>query len=178
VTSILWQRVNGIGLDRATLAPDPEGFRIAGTALMAEGGDSYDIRYSVQTDLRWRTRVVAAFVQGPEGERRLSLRSDEAGRWTMGDQRLDDLAAAIDVDFAFTPATNTLPIKRLDLQPGESADVTVAHIAFPGRSISLRAQTYERIGDHTYRYTSGDFTVDLTVDDGLITDYPGFWQAV
>ena len=178
MTSILWQRLDGTGLDRATLVADAEGFRLAGTALVGEGTDNFDIRYSVLADAGWQTRVVAAHLQGPDGERRLSLRVD-GGRWTMGGDELSELSGAVDVDFAFTPATNTLPIKRLDLDVGDSAAIDVAVVAFPGRSIELATQTYERTGEFTYRYASGDFTTDLTVNDhGLITHYPGLWHAV
>jgi uncharacterized protein len=34
----------------------------------------------------------------------------------------------MDIDFAATPFTNTLPVRRLDLQPGESAEIAVAYI--------------------------------------------------
>jgi hypothetical protein len=179
MTAILWQRRDGIGLDRATIEADAAGHRIAGTALLEYGGNSYDIRYSVLVDAGWRTRVAAAHLQGPEGERRLSLRVDEAGRWKTGEQDLEELAGATDVDFGFTPATNTLPINRLALGIGEAADVAAGRVAFPERSIEVVTQRYERLNDTTYRYSSADFVADLIVDDnGLVTTYPGRWEAV
>lgn len=179
MSTIMWRRLHGPGLDRATIAPDAIGHRLAGTALFSHDGASYDIRYSVLTDPGWRTTVVAAHLQGPDGERRLALRVDEDGHWTMGDEHLTELAGALDVDFQFTPATNTLPIRRLGLEVGARAEVTVAHVAFPERSIELRRQTYERTGEDLYRFTSGEFSADITVDaDGLVTSYPGLWKTV
>ena len=179
MTSILWQRLDGTGLDRATLRPDAEGFRLAGTALIAASAGSFDIRYSVLVDAEWQTRVAAAHLQGPDGERRLSLRVAEDGWWSMGDQVLQQLLGAVDVDFAFTPATATLPIKRLELGVGDSATVQVARVAFPERSIELVSQTYERTGATTYRLSVGDSTTDITVNGhGLVTEYPSLWQVV
>ncbi|MDH3730907.1 MAG: putative glycolipid-binding domain-containing protein [Acidimicrobiia bacterium] len=179
MTSILWERLDTAGLDRATLAPDANGFRIAGTALFTHEGNSFDIRYSVLVDPDWNTRVVAAHLQGPDGERRLSLRVDESGRWTMGDEALEDAEGVNDVDFAFTPATNSLPLRRLKLAVGDEAELKVARIAFPERDIDVATQRYERLSDYTYRYIAADFEADLTVnDEGLVTNYPGKWRAI
>ena len=179
MTSILWKRLAGPGHDRAVIGPDATGYRIAGTALLSAEGGSYDIRYSVLVDAEWNTRVVAAHLQGPDGDRRLSLAVDEDGNWTMGGDALEDLSGATDVDFAFTPATNTLAIRRLHLAVGGNAEVTVARVAFPERTVERVSQRYERTSDDSYRYSSGDFSADLTVnDDGFVTLYPGEWAAV
>jgi len=89
---------------------------------------------------------------------------------------IPELDGAIDVDFAFTPATNTLPLRRLGLTVGEHADIDVARVAFPERSIGVARQRYERLSENTYRYSSGDVAVTLTVsEEGLVVDYPGIW---
>lgn len=167
------------GFDRATLAEDVAGYRIAGTALFVDGGASFDIRYSVIVDSQWNTRVVAAHVQGPDGGRRLSLRADASGRWTMGEDTLPQLLGVRDVDLAFTPAANTLPIRRLGLEVGEAADIAVAHVAFPDRTVEREAQRYERIAAEAYRYSVGGSSLDLTVQpDGLVTGFPDHWRAI
>ncbi len=178
MSSILWERLDTPGHDRATIAPDATGHRIAGTALFAYQNGTYDIRYSVLVDPAWNTRVVAAHLQGPDGERRLSLRVDESSRWTMGEDALDDAAGAQDVDFGFTPATKTLPLRRLDLGVGEGAEIKVVRVSFPERDIEVATQRYERLSDETYRYSAGEFDAVLTVNDqGFVTDYPGRWRA-
>ncbi len=177
--SVLWQRLDLSGHDRAVLATDAKGQRIAGTALFALDGNSYDIRYTVLVDPAWCTTVVAAHVQGPGGDRRLSLRGDGAGRWWMGDRSLPDLDGCLDVDFAFTPATNTLPLRRLRLAVGEAQDVRAARVGFPGHDLEPVWQRYQRLAEDRYGYSSGAFSVELTVDpEAFVTEYPGYWTAV
>lgn len=179
MSNVLWQFLDGEGHDRCTLELDAEGHRLAGTALFSHNGVSYDIRYTIITDAQWHTRVVAAHVQGDGRERRLSLRADGAGAWWMSDSELPELAGCLDVDLAFTPATNTLPIRRLGLDVGGEAQIAVAYVGFPDNALLVARQGYTRIADDRYRYTFGDGKAELTVDDaGLVIEYPGYRKAV
>lgn len=179
MTSVMWQPQTGAGAERAVIEATTDGFRIAGTALIVSNGAAHEIRYSVLTDRTWHTRTVGAHVQGPGADRRLALHADGSGAWSVGDAPLMDLFGAIDVDLGWTPATNTLPIRRLGLEIGASEEVTVAWVAFPDHEVRRRRQRYERLSDEVYRFASDDFQVELTVDDsGIVTDYPGGWRAV
>lgn len=180
MSNVLWQFIDGEGHDRCTLEPDAEGHRLAGTALFSHDGASYDIRYTIITDAEWHTRVVAAHVQGDGRERRLSLRADGAGAWRMSDIELPELAGCLDVDLAFTAATNTLPIRRLELDVGRGAEIAVAHVGFPENQLTRATQSYARLDVDRYRYTSGGGKeAELTVNDaGLVIEYPGYRMAV
>lgn len=174
--SILWENLDQPGADRAAIEPDAQGMRLAGTALFSVAGGPYDVRYTIIVDPGWRTLLVGAHVQGPGRERRLSLRADGTGSWrALADDPLEDLDGALDVDLSFTPATNTLPIRRLGLEVGESAEIPVVLVTFPEEGIELVTQRYERTGEYTYRYND---RYDLTVNEhGFVTDYPGGWRA-
>jgi len=89
------------------------------------------------------------------------------------------------VHISETQCTNTLPIQRLGLTPGESADVSVAY--FDGYELQPwpEPQRYTRFeegdGGGMYRFVSldGGFTADLTVDsDGLVVHYPRLFKRV
>jgi uncharacterized protein len=85
----------------------------------------------------------------------------------------------VDVDLGFTPATNTLPIRRLGLEVGEAAELAVAWLRWPTLRVERAEQRYERLARDRYRYSSGDFEADLTVDEhGLVVEYEGVWRAV
>lgn len=175
----MWHSLDGLGLDRCVVDTTAEGHRLVGTALLVADGEPYEIRYSVITDGDWRTQTVGAHVQGPSGDRRLALNADGAGGWNVADNPILDLYGAVDVDLAWTPATNTLPIRRLGLAVGESAEITVAYIDFPGHSVTRRTQSYRRLAEHEYRFTSGTFSADITIDgDGLVAGYEGLWEKV
>lgn len=179
MSSVMWQPHERAGAERTVIEPMPDGFRIAGTALVVADDAAHEIRYSVLTDRSWRTRTVGAHVQGPGADRRLALHADGTGTWSVGDEPLMDLFGAIDVDLGWTPATNTLPIRRLDLAVGSAEDITVAWVAFPEHEVRRRRQRYHRIAENVYRFSSDGFEVDLTVDDsGIVTEYPGGWRAV
>jgi hypothetical protein len=52
----------------------------------------------------------------------------------------------------------------------------VAYLSVPRLTISRVRQRYRRL-ERGYRYESGRFAADLTVDDaGLVVDYPKLWR--
>jgi hypothetical protein len=86
-----------------------------------------------------------------------------------------------DVDLGITPATNTLPIRRLDPAIGESVAVTAAWVRFPELTVESLPQTYTRLAERRYRYESagGAFVAAIEVDDlGLVIAYEGGWRRV
>lgn len=134
--------------------------------------------YLVECDESWRTRPVR--ISDAASGRIIELRADGHGAWTDGGgAALPHLNGAIDADISATPFTNTLPIRRLELAIGDSADITAAYIAVPEFTVSGDPQRYTRTAERTYRYESldSDFTRDITVDeDGFVLDYPGLFH--
>ncbi len=179
MTYVLWRALDGSGFDRCTLEPMPGGHRLSGTALFALDGEGYEIRYSVLTDPSYAATTVGAHVQSSGNDRRMALAADGEGSWSVGDEPLLDLYGAIDPDCRWTPATNSLPILRLGLDVGDSAEITAAVVDFPGHGISRRTQRYTRIAADTYRYESDTMEAELLVDaNGLVRRYGDLWEAV
>jgi hypothetical protein len=82
------------------------------------------------------------------------------------------------LDLNFSPFTNLLPIRRLNLNVGEKAEVRAAWLKFPSFQIEPLEQSYYRIDAATYRYKSagGRFVADLKVNEtGFVSSYPSFW---
>ena len=79
-----------------------------------------------------------------------------------------------------TPATNTLPIRRLaGLATGEAAELRMAWVQFPGLEVLKSAQQYERLAGDRWRFSTGDFSAELLVDpDGLVLDYGGLFRSL
>jgi hypothetical protein len=89
------------------------------------------------------------------------------------------------VDISETPFTNSLPIRRLGLAPGGSAEIAVAYFEEAELQPWPEPQRYTYLetgdGGGTYRFVSldGEFSADLPVDqDGLVLDYPGQFRRV
>jgi uncharacterized protein len=91
------------------------------------------------------------------------------------------VAGCLDVDLAFTPATNILPLRRLALAVGESREMTAAWVRFPDLSVEPLPQRYTRLDERRVRYESrgGAFTAELEVDElDLVVRYPPLWERV
>jgi uncharacterized protein len=182
VREVMWWAWDGPGLGHLRLQVRESGAVADGLVLGVAEGRPFRLAYEVRCDAHWRVRYVRVGVPGepPKAE----LFSDGEGNWTGADGRtLPYLEGCRYVDISETPFTNTLPIRRLGLAPGESADVSVAY--FDGTELQPwpEPQRYTCLekteGGGLYRYLSldGGFTADLPVDsDGLVTDYPGLFK--
>jgi uncharacterized protein len=179
VATVLWQGVETGALDRCRLETGLDGLRLSGTVLTAEFGYPLDVRYLVETPSDGLTRRVELELDG--GAVRRVLLADGAGHWRWEDgPELPEVAGALDVDLTATPATNTLPIRRLaGLDVGQAADFKMAWVQFPGLEVLDSAQRYERLAPDRWRFSTGDFTAELLVDpEGLVLDYSGLFRSL
>jgi uncharacterized protein len=178
MATILWQDLTTGALDRCRLEAAPAGLRLSGVVLTAAYGTPLEIRYLVETDGDGLTRRVALELDG--GSTRRVLLADGGGRWRWeGGPELAEVAGSLDVDLAVTPATNTLPIRRLGLEVGRAADLRMAWVQFPDLAVVASDQRYERRQGDRWRFVSGDFEAELVVDpDGLVLDYGGLFRSL
>ncbi|HUO86814.1 MAG TPA: putative glycolipid-binding domain-containing protein [Thermoanaerobaculia bacterium] len=178
---IHWRRLDRPGRDAARFWSWAGGWRLAGEADFRNANDRCHLRYVVDCDHRWRTR--AATVEGSLGGRRVSIviAADRQRRWRLDGEPQLVVDGCLDVDLAFTPATNLLPIRRLELAVGGSASVDAAWLTFPELGLERLRQRYARTGTTTYGYEvlTSSFRSTLTVTpSGLVAGYPGLWEAV
>jgi hypothetical protein len=190
--AILWQGLSRLGAEWCELAQENDGWRLSGTALVAVGDEPFAARYDIALAADWSTRQahIALRTGAEPHERTLRLLADHAHGWRIERDPPapplpgDDAAAVhalIDIDLGFTPATNTLPIRRLAPAVGAAVDVTALWVRFPELTIEPLPQRYTRTSQHRYRYESagGAFVADLEVDDlGLVVTYEGGWQRI
>ncbi|WP_026378350.1 putative glycolipid-binding domain-containing protein [Agromyces italicus] len=129
--------------------------------------------YGVIADRSWQFRSLTMRL-GPR-----SLRADYGGAaWVVNDIVRPDLDVAREVDIAISPLSNSLPIRRLGLAIGESAEITTAYVSVPHLTVATDPQRYTRLAEREYRYESrdSDFVATLAVDaHGLVIDYPGLF---
>jgi hypothetical protein len=110
----------------------------------------------------------------------LELSVDAHRRWLVNGVPKPAVEGCVDLDLNFSPSTNLLPIRRLNLEIGEQAEVKAAWLRFPSFDLEPLAQGYERLGEFRYRYSSpgGDFVTDLTVNRvGFVMVYPQLWEV-
>jgi hypothetical protein len=177
--AVLWRRLDLPGHEACHVIALEGGWRIAGTAAFLYERQACRLDYTIDCDATWRT--LAAKVSGWVGERGVEVEAlrDPSGDWRLNGRDCPEVAGCIDIDLNFSPVTNTLPIRRLDLKVGEAASVRAAWLRFPSFALEPLEQSYERLDTHTYRYTSagGRFTARVGVDDhGLVMDYGDIWS--
>ena len=187
-THRVWISEDEPGIEDVLITHEPTGgVGFSSAVVRLWEGQPLRVTYSLVCDAGWRVRELQMTGESEAvGERAIRLYADGLGNWRDDkDQPIAALQGCIDVDIMLTPLTNTLPIRRLQLAPGESREISVVYIAAPDLSIRPFRQRYTRLDDvdggQRYRYESLDsgFTADLPVDDdGFIVDYPGIWRRV
>jgi hypothetical protein len=176
-----WRDWSGDGIQHLALRVMPDQIVAEAAVLTATDDSPFAARLRIACDRRWRVRTVEVHMVGDD--RQTALSSDGQGHWRdHAGKLLAHLDGAIDVDLPLTPFTNTLPIRRLDLREGQSADLIVVYIRLPEFEIVTDPQRYTCLEfGRRYRYESldSDFEREIDVDeDGLVVTYPGLFRQV
>lgn len=141
----------------------------------------YELRYAIECTPDWVTRTATVEGHLNRGALRITLARDPCtGAWTRDDVLQPQLDGCLDVDLAFSPVTNTLPIRRLGLHPGGRAQVRAAWLRFPGFELVPLEQEYHCENERRYVYESdgGRFRAVLELDDaGFVARYGDYWIA-
>ena len=179
---VLWEQLVDKGLEHLVLYQG-EPIDAQGLVVGMLEGVAYRIQYQIICDAKWNTQRVRAkdLLNGKEFT--LTRSGDE---WLdEQDLAIESLRGCIDDDIRVTPFTNTLPIQRLSLEPGQSREVEVVYVAAPELSLSKFEQRYTCLSKNknggVYKYESlkSGFTSELKVDtDGFVLDYPGIFKMV
>jgi uncharacterized protein len=182
--SIMWAQVGETGLEHLHISRQKDAIIADGLVLLKEQDVPLRVHYTVRCDSNWLTRQVSLHVVGLAGARQ-RLTSDGVGHWFRTGGPLVAIEGCLDVDINVTPYTNTLPIRRLALKPGQSAEINVVYLTVPQLYFQPARQRYTCLeltsegGRYKYESLTSGFTREITVDaDGLVIDYPGIWQRV
>jgi uncharacterized protein len=181
----IWQPWHGVGLEHLRLVEGNNGAIADSLIIWVVDSQSIRLRYEIRVDAVWRVREANIDMWLPT-YRQLKLRSNGCGRWTdAAGQPVDRLDGCVDIDLTVTPFTNTLPIRRIRLEQGESEEISVAYIEVPELSVRLARQRYTYLGMRgdggLYRYEGleNGFKTELQVDaSGIVLDYPGIWRRL
>jgi hypothetical protein len=108
------------------------------------------------------------------------LEADGSGRWHVNGGAVSELDGCLDVDLESSACTNTIPVRRLGLAVGQSAEAPAAYVRALDLQVERLEQRYARVVDdgshqrYDYHAPAFDFESCLVCDGaGLVLQYPG-----
>ncbi len=179
--TVLWRRIDVEGMDACSFAQRGDDCEISGTALFLDGKQTAKFDYRVSCTSDWSS--LSAWVGGWIGstKKELTISRSPAGMWIMDGVEVAGVTGLLDVDLGFTPATNTIAIKRLQLFVGQEEETTAVWLDTEDWSFKPLRQVYRRLSETEFAYSSPshDYTATLLTDDfGIVRVYPQLWKAV
>ena len=176
---ILWRRLDRPGHDACRLEKIESGWRLEGTAVFLDEEGPARLSYSVTCDEHWQSErgAVSGWI-GPQ-EIEVSIERMPDG-WMLNGRLIAGLEDCVDLDFGFTPATNIFLLRRLELHPGQFADVSVVWFDAGVDNLVRLPQRYERRTATKYWYESptAGYAAELEVNaNGFVLQYPRLWTA-
>jgi hypothetical protein len=177
--SMLWRRRDEPGHEFCRLSSDRQAWRLEGTAVFSHGRRPCRLDYRVVCSPTWETQSAKISGWVADNAVNLDIAAGSNHRWLLNGREYSRVAGRLDLDLAFSPSTNMIPIKRLNLEIGAEAEARAAWLRFPEFVLEPLDQRYRRVGPETYRYeTSEGFSADLRVNEaGFVTRYAGLWEA-
>lgn len=170
--AVLWVRQDGPGNDACRFAEAEGGFLIDGSSTDA---DWNVLRYRIRAWADGTTRRVRI------GSRsRIFIQRAADDTWKLNGRPVPAVTGARDIHLGFTPATLTLPIRRLGLGIGDEADVLVASLDVAKEQLTPLHLRLRREGSHDYECltTETGTVAQLAVDaQGIVRSHKGCWSA-
>jgi hypothetical protein len=174
-----WAQWNSAETEQLSLSWENEAWTASGMVTHQR------IQYVLRISPNWQVRQFLLFRDLEEPD--LWLGTDGHGRWgEMNGEHRPDLDGCIDLELGCTPFTTTLPIRRLPLRLGHTADITVARVDIETLGIVPVRRRYTRVDHHVWHVRNLDDhkpdefkVVEFEVDEyGLAKDYPGRFRRV
>ena len=187
----IWTGTDTFRAEAATVDLGDDRLSATGTQLGADPLP-YRLDYELETAAGWVTSRLDVRASGEGWSRRLELRRDADGAWSIDAEatgapdlalpggEAHQFAGALDCDLGRSPLTNTMPVRREGLLAGGRHEFLMAWVSVPDLRVTGVRQAYEHVriepgagATIRFRGLDSDFNSVLRFDDeGLITDYP------
>lgn len=180
-TTVLWKNTENTSLEYFALQLLETGFTFSGTVIMLLEDSPTKVTYRISGDNSWRAKSVDISQEHDGKNSQLSLTIDDNQYWSANKKPVPFTTGLVDVDLEISPATNTLPIHRLNIPIGQSQTTDAVWVRFPSLTLERLKQRYTRIGERTYLYKAADlgFEAKLEIDQcKLITKYGELWKRI
>jgi len=176
----VWQQWDNIGLEYLNFTEEGTTFFAESTIITIENNLPFLLRYDMRLDKHFQVERVVIRLSG----RSSCLLSHRAGQWfDHNKHNISELEGCYDIDISATPFTNTLPIRRLEWQPGQSRSLDMLYIRVPEMTMERARQQYTCLekNEHgsIFEYRQADFSAILPIDaDGFVQNYPNLFRRL
>lgn len=179
----------GPGLEAARVVLGGSGFRAVGRMVRTTASGVFTASYRLVAGASGAVERLVVDAADADRERQLTITRSEDGGWLADDgsgaTRID-AGDALDVDLAYSPVFNALPVRRLGLHRDAGArTIPMVFVALPEATIEYTEQTYRTVRTGAdgkpavIGFSAGDFAAEITVDDdGMVLDHPGIARRV
>lgn len=177
--TIVWQRLDLPGHELCSVSSGEKGHLLTGSSIFVAEGNKCLLSYRVVCDAAWKTQEVHVVGSINDEPIDVILMVEPGNVWTLNGVEQPQVEECIDVDLAFSPATNLLPIRRCNMAIGDSEQAVAAWLTFPELTLEKLPQRYTRQSESIFHYVSsgGDFETELTVkSSGFVSNYPLLWR--
>lgn len=138
------------------------------------------VTYVIRLSATWQVSQFLLFRDMDEPD--LWLGTAGSGRWgEMGGTHRPDIDGCTDIHLPCTPFTNTLPIRRLRLDVGDSADVIAASVDVETLGVVRVKHRYRRLGARRFEHSvlGSDTKTEFDIDEyGLVHDLPDRFRRI
>jgi len=168
-----WTTWDGAHRETLTLQWDNEAWTATGDV------ERERVQYVLRLAPTWRIRQFLLFRDLAEPD--LWLANDGHDRWgEVNGAHRTEFDGCTDIDLACSPFPATVPIRRLRLGVGDTAQVRVIVVDVATLAVEVAVRRYTRVTDRLWRRWSSedDVTTELRVDGhGLVIDEPGRFRS-
>jgi hypothetical protein len=173
------------GFESAFLETEGSGYRLRGTTAAVESGEAWTVQYLISLDEQWITRTAHIWSRARNGDYEVRVETDGSGKWQINGSAARKLDGCLDIDLESSACTNTIPVHRVQLGVGQSAEAPAVYVRALDLSIERLEQQYTRMPSHDthqrydYRCPALNFESTLRYDNsGLVLEYPGIASRV
>ena len=156
-----WDGWDGEATEELTLRWENEAWTASGVVT------GENIQYVVRLSPLWEVRQFLLFRDLDQPD--LWLGTDGVRWGEVNGSHRDELTGASDIAVGCTPFDHVAPVRRLSLEPGGSAAISVACVDVETLGVSLRERRYERLSER--RWSVVDTSLDIVLCEFGVDDY-------
>ncbi|MFQ5407262.1 MAG: putative glycolipid-binding domain-containing protein, partial [Anaerolineales bacterium] len=121
---VMWRNLSAPGAEYCMLQRPSGSWELTGTIITLAGGEPVTVAYTVSVNNLWQTQAVLVILtKGNLSMSKVWMVEAEQQRWYVAGDEVRKLRGCTDADLGMTPATNTIPVRRLQLELGASVAV-------------------------------------------------------